>query len=260
MLRSLSACVLLLAACAGGSEPGEDSAKEDTGADTDDVGFPERTAVCAEATAIACEDTMFQELSLHDDKVNKGDVTTELQGSDFITLVDATSGGSSRSTQNAWVYVRFTQGGAEKLDIDDDTALTDLTWHLALRRYVLRLNGGDGGPSCVGVSPQPRKEYADLDAGDIDGASFELEDFYSDTCVLQTDQIGTAATAMSDWWNYASCVETTGTPFLVQLEDGHVLKLAVETYYEGEGQAECNEEGSTDAESGWITLRWAYLY
>jgi hypothetical protein len=38
-----------------------------------------------------------------------------------------------------------------------------------------------------------------------------------------------------------------------------VIKLVVESYYADEGQAECNTDGSTDAESGWITLRWSYL-
>jgi hypothetical protein len=252
--------VFPLMACTGGADPGADTGKDDTGGGTEETGFPEREAVCTEPHAIACEDTMFQELSLHDDKTNGGEVTTTTEGTDFVTLVDATSGGSSRASQNAWVYVRFTQAGAEKLEIDDDTALSDMTWHLALRRYVIRTNGGDGGPSCVSVSALGRKDYADVTADDIEGAEFESEDFYSDTCVQRMDDIGGPKTAMSDWWDYASCVETTGTPFLVQLEDGHVLKLGVETYYEGEGQAECNDNRSTDAESGWITLRWAYLY
>ncbi len=248
---------LLIAACTGGTD---EASKPDTGAGSEETGLPDRTAVCTEATAIECEDQMFQELSLHDDKVNKGDVTTTVEGSDFVTLVDATSGGSSRAADNAWVYVRFTQEGAEKLSIDDDTALSDLTWHLALRRYVLRLNGGDGGPSCVGVSPVSRATYDEVGEDEISDAEFEMESFYSESCELSTDGIGTALTAMSGWYAYSTCVETTGTPYLMQLDDGHVLKVVVEAYYEGGGQAECNDDGSTDEESGWVTLRWAYLH
>ncbi len=260
-MRSLTpAFALLFAACTGADTGSTETGGTETGSGGEDTGFPDRTAVCSEATAIACEDAMVQELSLHDDKVNKGEVTTTTEGTDFVTLVDATSGGSSGATKNAWVYVHFSETGAEKLEIDDESALTDLGWHLALRRYVLRLNGGDGGPSCVGASPMPRKTYEELSVDDVEGAEFELEDFYSDTCKLDTDQIGTVLTTMSDWYDYQTCVATTDTPFLIQLEDGHVIKLVVESYYDGEGQAECNDGGSTDFDGGWLTLRWAYVY
>lgn len=249
----------LMAACTGGETGKTETASDDSGSGNADTGLPDREAVCSEATEVACEDQMVQELSLHDDKVNKGEVSTTTDGADFVTLVDATSGGSSGATKNAWVYVQFTQAGAEKLEIDDESALADMGWHLALRRYVLRLNGGDGGPSCVGVAELARKDYAEVTEDDVDGAEFELEDFYSGTCQLDTDQIGTPLTAMSGWYDYKTCVATTDAPFLLQLEDGHVIKLVVESYYADEGQAECNADGGTGAESGWITLRWSYL-
>ena len=46
---------------------------------------------------------------------------------------------------------------------------------------------------------------------------------------------------------------------LIQLEDGRVVKLVVESYYDGEGQAECNADGSTSADSGYYTLRWTVM-
>ena len=249
--------MLLLAflACPPANEPSE------SGADTADSGggLTEQDAVCTEPVAPTCIDEIIQELSLHDDKVSDGEVTTEASGEDFLTLVDATAGGMNRAADHAWTYVRFTVEGAERVDIDDETALEDMTWHFALRRFVIRVNSGDSGPSCVGVSQVERKDYSDVDEGDLAGAEFATEAFYDDACTLETDAIGGPVTAMQAWWDYQTCLETTLVPWLVRLDDGHVLKMVVESYYEGEGQTECNEEGTTDAESAWIGLRWSYL-
>jgi len=48
------------------------------------------------------------------------------------------------------------------------------------------------------------------------------------------------------------------TPNLIQLADGHVLKLVVEAYY-AEDQDICNSTGSGGDGSGEITLRWRML-
>lgn len=239
------------------------SASPDCAGDSGDTGggdgLPDQEAVCTEPVEPSCIDEIIQELSLHDDKVSDGEVSTEADGDDFVTLVDATAGGMNRADENPWTYVQFTQDGAVRVDIDDETALESMNWHLALHRFVVRTNSGDSGPSCVGVSEVPRADYADVSAADIDGADWQTENFYNNQCDLETDAIGGPVTAMSAWWAYTSCVETTMVPWLVQLEDGHVLKLVVESYYEGEGQSECNDDGSTSAESGWYTLRWQYL-
>ncbi len=247
--------ILALLAC----PPANDTSEQGLEGSDSGGGMAEPEAVCSEAVAPSCIDEIIQELSLHDDKVSNGDVITEADGEDFLTLVDATAGGMNRAADNAWTYVRFTSSGAERVDIDDETALEDMTWHFALRRFVIRVNSGDSGPSCVGVSEVERKEYADVVEADIDGAEFATEDFYDDACTLATDVIGGPVTAMQAWWDYQTCLETTLVPWLVQLDDGHVLKMVVESYYEGEGQTECNEEGSTDAESAWIRLRWSSL-
>jgi hypothetical protein len=63
---------------------------------------------------------------------------------------------------------------------------------------------------------------------------------------------------MAPWWEYPGCVATTDVPFLVQLADGHVIKLRVEAYY-GTGQDECDESGSPGSDSAFYTLRWAVV-
>jgi len=63
---------------------------------------------------------------------------------------------------------------------------------------------------------------------------------------------------MGGWWEAAGCVQTTKVPHLIQLADGHVIKLRVETYY-GEDQDVCNETGSGGDDGGIVSLRWQYL-
>ena len=247
-----------LFACANSPMDTSDSGGGADSADTADGGSA-LDPVCTDPVDPPCVDEIIQELSLHDDKTSSGEVTTTLEGEDFVTLVDASAGGMNNADNRAWTYVRFTPEGATRVDIDDETALEDMSWHLALRRFILRLNSGDSGPSCVGVAEQKKAAYEDLTAADVEGASYTLENFYDDECQLDTDKIGGPLTAMEDWWSYTSCVETTSIPFLMQLDDGHVLKIVVEAYYEGSGQDECNTGGSTDAEGGYIQLRWRML-
>lgn len=250
---------LLLLACS--SSTSTDSAG-DTGtspgdtADTADTGSTD--AVCTDPVEPSCLDELIQELSLQEDKTSKGDVTTTTDGTDFVTLVDATAGGSNAASRNPWTYVKFTTTGAEKVSITDGDALEDMTWAMGFRRWSIRLNSGDSGPSCVGVKELKKQAYADVTADDISG-SFTQEDFFSDECDLSTDRIGGPKVAMTDWWDYSTCVTTTDTPWLVQLQDGHVIKLVVEAYYADDGQDECESTGKTTAESAWIKLRWAVL-
>ena len=248
-MRFLS--VLLVLGC--GISTDDDKAADDTAAGLDPV--------CTEPVAPACVDEMILDLSLHDDKTSRGDVTTTTDGADFVTAIDASAGGYSQAANNAWVYVRFGADGAEKLEIDDESALEDMTWHLALRRFIVRVNSGDSGPSCVGAAAMIGSSYADVTTVP-EGITYLQDDYYTDDCTIINDSSGLPGSpqvAMGAWWSYDGCVQTTGTPMLLQLEDGRVIKLVVETYYEGNGQEECNENSSTTAESGFFTIRWAEL-
>jgi len=244
---------LLLFACTGTSD---DKGVDDTGAGT------ELEPVCTEPVAPECVDEMILDLSLHDDKVSDGNVSTVADGADFITEVDASAGGYSQSANNPWVYVRFGSDGAERVDIDDETALEDMTWHLALRRFIIRINSGDSGPSCVGAAAMLGYTYEDLTSVP-EGLTYQPDAYYTDDCTIINDSSGLPGSpqvAMGAWWGYPdSCVSTTGTPMLIQLEDGRIVKLVVESYYDGEGQAECNADGSTSADSGYYTLRWTVM-
>ncbi len=215
--------LLALGACDGESDDDDDDSADDDDAGDDDVAGD----VCTEPKELPCEDDMILDLALHDDMVSDGEVTTTTDGDDFVTIVDATAGGYSQANNNPWVYVRFDDDGAHRVDIDDEEALYSMEWHVAARRYVIRLNGGTSGPSCVGADPQHGTSYDELTAIP-DGVEYAEDEFYDDECTIINDNSGlenSPSTALSDWWEYPGCVATTDVPFLVRLENGRVIKL-----------------------------------
>ncbi len=207
---------------------------------------------------------MILDLSLHDDMVSEGEVTTETDGEDFVTTVDATAGGFGQSDQNPWVYVKLAADGATRVDIDDETALESMDWDMALRRFIVRLNGGDSGPSCVGAVSFIERTYEDLTEVP-DGLTFRVDDYYTDDCTIVNDSSGLPGSpqvVLGPWWEYPGCVATTDVPHLVQLRDGSIVKLLVERYYEDPAdQAVCNDTGAApgDAVSAVFTLRWRFM-
>ena len=216
--------------------------------------------ICEDATPISCEDAVILDLSLHDDKVSTGEVTTTEDGTDFVSIVDASAGGYNAAANNPWVYVKFTETGLEKVEIDDETALESMDWDLSLKRFILRLNGGSTGASCVGSASFLESTYADLTSVP-EGLTYVQDDFYSEDCTIINDSSGLPGSpqvALAPWWAYDGCVQTTMVPHLIQLADGHVVKMVVEAYYES-GQEACNDGTGTGDNSAIYTLRWTFM-
>jgi hypothetical protein len=257
----------LLAGC-----PTTDS-KADTAADdsgTTDAVDP----VCTEPTAPTCVDEMILDLSLHDDKTSDGEVTTVQDGEDFVTSIDASAHGYQEYSRYPWVYVKFGADGATRVDIDDESALESMDWDLALRRFIVRENSGDSGPSCVGAAALPGYTYDELttvpdglvyaEDGTCPSGStcYYPDEFYTDDCTMVNDSSGLPGSpqvAIGGWWEYPGCLSMTGTPFLIQLADGSVLKMVVETYYDEASQEECDTTGSTTGAGGFFTIRWRWM-
>ena len=226
----------------------------------DSAGPPAPAAICTEPAEVACLDEVILDLSLQDDLVSDGEVVTSTDGNDFVTTVDADAGGIQDAPNNPWVYLRFDADGAHRVDIDDETALTSMEWDLAAKRFILRLNGGSSGPSCVGGASLIEQDYDGV-VSVPEGIVYAEDDYYTDDCTLINDSSGLEGSpqvVLGPWWEYPGCVATTGTPFLIQLATGDVLKFVVQAYY-GEGQEECNESGSMGTDSAHYTFRWAFL-
>ncbi|MFH1464060.1 MAG: HmuY family protein [Pseudomonadota bacterium] len=242
---------LALAAC--GDKKDDTQNPGETG-DTDTV--PQ--SLCPDPAEIACEDDLFQDLLTDDGDITDGAVDTTTDGDDFVTAVDAQAGGMNQAANNPWVYLHFDRNGARRVDISDEDSVESMDWHMGIRRFYVRLNGGDAGPSCVGVAKQNGQDYADIGAVP-EGTTYQLEDFYTDACELTMDNYGMSPRfAMYGWWDYTSCVVTTELPYLIQLDTGEIIKLRIETYY-GEGQQACNDSGTLGSDSGVLTLRWRFM-
>lgn len=246
-MRNLTLVVALVTGCAGSVDP-------------DDTDTDVTTLRCEEPRELTCQDELVQRLGLHGDKVSEGEVTTEDRGNYFVTTVDATAGGFGQSADNPWVYVRFTDSGAERLDIDDETALTDMRWHIAAKRFLLRLNGGSSGPSCVGAVPFLERSFEELTEVP-DGLSPRQDDFLLEDCTIVNDSSGlpdSPQLALSPWWSYPGCVATSEVPFLLELEDGRYIRLVVDAYY-GQDQDVCNTQSEPGSMGANFTWRWSFV-
>lgn len=210
---------------------------------------------------VSCVDEMISSLSLQDE-VSEDEVLNETSGEDWLTYIDASAGGYSQASRNPWVYVKFTDEGAQKVEIDDESSLESVDWDLAAHRYVLRLNGGSSGPSCVGAAVMGEGYTYENLTSVPEGVEFAVDDYYTDSCTLVNDSSGlevSPQTVLSPWWEYPDCVATTGQPFLIQLADGRVLKFKVDSYYANDGQTECNENHSTSESGGFFWTTWRFL-
>ena len=190
----------------------------------------------------------------------EGGEINKWSGDDFITYIDASAGGYQNASSNPWVYIKFTPNGAEKVEIDDESALESMDWDLSMRRFILRLNGGSSGPSCVGAATFLESTYADLNEVP-DGLNFMVDQYYTSDCTLINDSSGlpdNPQVALGAWWTYPGCVATSLFPHLIQLANGSVIKMVVEAYY-GSDQDNCNENESPGSDSAKFTIRWTYL-
>ena len=242
------------------ADAGPDTATDtatDTAADAQsDTALP---SVCANPGTVDCEDEIILDLSLHKDMISTGAVTNSQDGADWVSHVDATAGGYGNSSQNPWVYARFTDTGLEKVAIDDWTALDNTDWDIAFKRFGIRLNSGVSGPGCVVGAGLVGQSYDSVTEFNPSTALHEEAFYDTQSCTIIPDSsgLGSPNYLMSDWWSYDSCVQTTETPYLL-LTDTRALKLVVEAYYES-GQEICNAGQGTGQGSANLTLRWQVL-
>lgn len=246
--------ILLLAACTPPSEPMNDAGVD---AGSPDAGPPD----AGPPREVPCIDQSLSQLMLFDN-VSPGTITDESTGDGiFQHLIDATGGGMTPIT--SYVYARFTDDGLVKVDISDEDALESTEWHIAFRRFVLRLNSGVSGPgSITAARTAPGTTLETLDAVPS-GLVQRDEQYFTESCeyVPDTSGIGSPATALSSFWSYAGCVAMTGNVYVVALPGGRHVKLEVIAYYSPENQATCDESNTISSPSGAgnIRIRWGFL-
>ena len=224
----------------------------------------------AEASSPASEETGAEEplcadeaiaLLMFQDTLNTSELVSTRQDDAFYAEVDATAGG--RSPTESFVYARFTEDGLQQVDIDDEAALSSTEWHVAMRRFVIRLNSGVSGPgNVVGGRTAPDTDFDALSAMP-EGQALHEEAYFTESCdfVPDTSGIGAPATVLSSFWTYSSCLEMTGNVYVVQWSETKAVKLQVLAYYGGENQALCEETGMVAEPSlaGQLRVRWDFV-
>jgi hypothetical protein len=206
-----------------------------------------------------CEDALVLDLGFVEGVVSEGAVESTPDGEGFVSQVDASAGGLQSAPMNPWVYLRFGDDGLERVGIDDFESLESYDWHIAAKRFGIRLNSGTGGPSCVHGAALDGMAYEDVTELPA-GTELAPEAFFDEECTLVDDGTGQGSPGylLTPWWSYSGCVATTGVPFVLELHDGRTLKLVIDAYY-GEGQAGCNESGAMGQDSAHFTWRWSFL-
>lgn len=225
-------------------------------------GEAEGGPTCSEPSPIDCEDDVFVALNMDLNGTAPGLIESTPAADAFEVQVDATAGGFQGT--EGWVYGRFTDAGLEKVVLADIDSLASMDWDIAFRRFVIRVNSGYGGPSCVTAARTAADTDFDTLTSVPDGLRFNEEAFMSDpeTCTVIADGsgLGSPGVVLQNWWTYPGCVATTGNVYVLSLKDGRRVKLQVSQYYGGAGaQQSCNDTGASAGESGRIELRYGFL-
>ncbi len=266
MLRPLRSCLVPLSfvACATAA-PACVVTPDDGGAGEGEGEGEGDGPTCTEPTEVPCVDDAFQALSMNLTEAAEGAIVSESDGAGtFEVDVDATAGAppGSIDAPGGFVYGRFTDDGLLKVELLDDASFASMDWDIAFRRFVIRVNSGTSGPSCVTAArTAPATDFDALDAVP-EGLTFNAEQFMSDaeTCELVPDGSGLGApgVVLQNWWEYPGCVKTTGNVYVLSLANGRHVKLVVTQYY-ASGQDGCNEQGNPGTGSARIHLRYGFL-
>ncbi len=254
----LPACAVLYG-CTTPVVPGADAAVDDAAMPAD-AGVDASGGACAPST-VNCIDESISMLDLFD-TVSPAAITEEgTTSGEFLTLIDATGGGFMPT--QAFVYARFTDTGLVKVDITDEDALDSTEWDISFRRFIIRLNSGVSGPSCVTGARTAAGTTFDALTAVPDGLSYRTEIYFGATCDLVPDGsgLGSPATALSSYWTYEMCVQMTQNVYVVQTAAGRHVKLQVIGFYPTDIQATCDATGTVPMPSmgGNIRIRWAFL-
>jgi hypothetical protein len=219
---------------------------------------------CTTPTTVTCQDESIMQLALRT-VVNPDPLVEEGTAPDFKTRIDGRAGGLNPTT--SYQYLTFTNTGAQKVMIDDETAFTSLDWDLAVRRYVLRINNGVAGPGCTEVARTAPGTMYDAVTQAPAGLTWRTEEYFTAApgCTFVPDPSGLPGgpgTAMSSFWTYMNCVQMTGNVYVLHLRNGRYIKLQVLSYYTPQAQMNCDATGNaspTPNEAAVVRIRWGFI-
>ncbi len=221
-------------------------------------------ARCSAPVPVTCSDNQIQDLTFK--KAPSPDtrlIVNTADGTGFVSEIDASAGGLDPT--ESYVYATFGATGLTKVAIGDEASLTSQSWDIAIRRFVVRLNSGVSGPSCVdGARTSPGTTWEGLTTEPA-GLEYRTESYYTSSCDLIPDGsgLGSPGTALQSFWRYPGCVQMTDNIFVLRLADGRRVKFVVNHYYEQATQDYCDANdmvrASDAGKSGHVGVRWAFL-
>lgn len=217
LLRLVSLSLLLVAACGddGGDPPIAD-------ADGGPGPLPDG-AVCPSAIELLPEG--YRPVAA----VSAGAVT-DLGGGRL--RIDASAGGAAGLADEPFVYLDLEQSTPDKAALDDEASFDSLNWDVALKRFVIRSNGGTSGRGGVQVAAVDAATLADVTAPP-EAAAYAVDDWRgADGCSLATDAVGGPRTALSSWYQVDAGVFTpTDRVFVVETRNHSQVAIEVLSYY-----------------------------
>jgi hypothetical protein len=250
------------------SNPGPDAGTDagtDGGADAGTDGGTDAGSLCP-ATAVTCSDQAIQSLDLKN-TVNAAAIVNVGEDAGFRTTIDATAGGFTPTM--SYVYGTFTNNGMLKVSISDEASLSSLDWDIGFRRFVIRLNSGSSGPSCVKAAATASGTVYDTLLSAPPGGNYVSDDFEGapPTCTFKDDGSGlttSPSTALANtaasFYAYNNCVAMTGRVFVVRTRQGRHVRLVVTNYYPTDAaQMTCNSGTSPGVAGATIRVRWSFL-
>ncbi|MEI8255828.1 MAG: HmuY family protein [Deltaproteobacteria bacterium] len=259
---STFAAVLLVAGygCGTPSTIGDASDVAADAADAADAAVDTPTGPRCGATAPACQDQSIQRLPMFPSPTGALIAPVSSTNGVFVSEVNAVGGGITPTL--SFVYARFTDTGLEKVAISDEDSLASLDWDIAFRRFVIRLNSGVSGPSCVDAAQTPGGTSFDTLATVPPGLSYGTEAYFDPACAYVADSsgLGSPGSVLSTFWNYTSCVQMTGAVYVIRLRDGRQVKMQVLSYYSPAVQQQCDTTGTaTSTSAAHVRIQWAFL-
>ena len=180
-----------------------------------------------------------------------GKVSTTTSGSINTTVADASAGGMSGANKNPFVYLSLKDGS--RVDLDDNAAKKSSAWDLALKRTVIRINGGDSGPGKGAVAIVTGKTLDQITALPA-ASSFSTDDFLDSSCTIKRNAINNIWTAFGGssglWYDYSSgshAVKPKAATYVLRRAGGEHVKLVIDSFY------------NSSNEGGHFTIRWSVI-
>jgi hypothetical protein len=240
--------ILLVAACGNGTNNNNNNAPD--------------MAKSSCTHTVECTDQSVQQLSLYR-PANNVTIGNTVDSGVFTSSIDATGGGIDPT--KAYVYAKFTEQGLTAVAVGDEDAFNSSDWDVAFRRFIIRLNSGVSGPSCVTAARTSTGTTFDAVTAVPAGLDYRTEEYFTPapSCAYVPDGSGlmSPGVALQSFWEYPGCVKMTGNVFVLSLADGRHVKLVVTNYYGDAAQMQCDTMGTIPQPSGSgnVKVKWAYL-